>query len=95
MISIEWNEKGQRMLSPLQRDAYERGAEIRRLAGKLFTDADGNVWYREGEHQKLVGSGGRPTLADRQPAGETHVERDLDAPAAKAKAKPRKRAKRR
>jgi len=88
--SIQWNEKGQRVLTPLQRDAYERGEMPRRFEGRLYTDGSGNVWLRAGEHTKLVGEGGVPTLADGTPGAETHVERDLDASDAKPA---RKRAK--
>jgi len=88
MRSIQWTEQGQHILSPLQRDAYERGGDVPRLEGRITTDENGVVWYREGEHVKIVGEGDRPS----HPSAEVTFERDADAPPAK---KPRKRAKRR
>lgn len=55
MKSIEWNPKGQNYLSPLQRDAYERGEDVRKLDGTLSTDTAGNVWLRCDGTGKLLG----------------------------------------
>lgn len=87
MASIQWNEKADRYLSPLQRDSYERGEAPRRLDGRLHTDERGDVWFRSGEHVKLVGQ--RLATGD-----ESAAERDLDAPATTNGAAPssRKRA---
>lgn len=55
MKAINWNEKAHRYLSPMQRDSYERGDEVRRLDGTLSTDAAGNVWFRCDGTAKLLG----------------------------------------
>lgn len=87
---ITWNPKAAQYLTPLQRDAYERGETPRRLEGKIATDAEGRIWYGAGEHKKLVGDGGRATLADGAPAPEDAAQRDLDAPTGKPAKAPRK-----
>jgi hypothetical protein len=78
--SIVWNDKAAQYLSPLQRDAFERGEEIRRLAGAVHRDSGGHVWFRDGEHYKLVG----------QAAGAKHADASLDAPTDKPGAKAKK-----
>lgn len=59
MRSIEWNPKGQALLAPMQRDAYERDRPIRRFDGHVFTDADGRVWFKHGETLKHIGDESR------------------------------------
>lgn len=86
--SIQWNPKADRYLTPLQRDAIERGEQPRRLEGSVFPDETGNVWFRSGEHMKIVGSVDAPR-AQKRASGE------LDAPSvlpeASRKTKPRAR----
>ena len=91
--SIQWNPSAERFLSPIQRDAVERGEIPRRLEGRVKSDADGNVWFTAGEVCKLVGSGAVPTLADGAPAHESAATRELDAPPEKS-AKRKRKAKR-
>jgi hypothetical protein len=81
--SIEWNPQAYRYLTPMHRDAYERGEEPRKLDGKLSTDAAGNVWYVAGEHRKIVG-------ATAAPAVETRASGELDVAHAPSEAPPAK-----
>ena len=78
--SIEWNQKADRFTSPLQRDAYERGEQPRKLDGRLTTDANGVVWFVRGEDRRIIGYA--PPVAS---------ERDLDERPAPAKKTKRKR----
>jgi len=71
-LAIEWNEKADRYLAPLQRDAIERGEQPRRLEGKVELHPDGTVWYRSHGH-KIIGTWNAPAQAERDAS-------ELDAP---------------
>lgn len=81
MRSIQWSPKAERYLTPLQRDAYERGEAPRRLEGELRTDDHGDIWYHDGHgNVRLIGTGGSAVPAGEAPSGENAVTRELDAP---------------
>lgn len=88
MRSIEWNEKSARLLSDVQRDAYQRGEEVTRLDGELVTDKDGIVWLYDGHgNERILGYEvhGRKR--------ETDAQGERSASDGKPSRKPRKRRK--
>jgi hypothetical protein len=90
-MSIQWNAKGTSYLSPLQRDAIERGLAPRRLAGTVKADLDGRVWYSVEGHRKLVGELASSAAPSTSSSAEDAAERDLDAPPSASRKVARKR----
>lgn len=67
-MTITWNDKGLRLIPATERELYELGVDdSRKLEGTLRTDPIGNVWYRSGEHHKLVGTSDLGTPAKAAP----------------------------
>lgn len=65
-LAIEWNEKAERYLAPLQRDSVERGEEPRKLNGKVELHDDGTVWYHGAQFRKIIGTWNAPKAAPRR-----------------------------
>jgi hypothetical protein len=92
-LAIEWNEKADRYLAPLQRDALEQGLSPRRLEGKVECHPDGTVWYRcAGTSGKIVGTWNAPK-AEKRASDELNAPdgQPESVPAKSTKKKARKR----
>lgn len=82
--SIEWNQQGQDIIPPLERLRFERGEPNERLEGRLEVHGE-HVWYRAGEHHKVVAS-----VSGGDGGGDTAASSSAPAVAPKRKRKSKK-----